>query len=275
MKKESQIDHSHPDSTTTWIKPESWMNQLWDWADKYQVSNDSMPRDAAKLVELNSLKIESDQITTLPEALCNLVNLKQLRLQCTNLRGLPCSISQLQSLNYLEVNSDKITDLQAELPESFIQSFRNEKLHISGILYSQFYTPENAYNRIAHIALIDIKHPWTEKALTELKSLSGVSAVIGLETGNIKQPIAITNSKLVDCIVNCEIEDMKAIEHMFNGFFNNGVIDFIAFDYCELYAFVQHKQLYYFSGSASSLDALSKDETIRQTCPLCQDSCHP
>lgn len=266
MKKESQVEPSCPDSTTAWIKPESWMKKLWDWADKYQISNDNLPRNATKLVELDSLKIKSDQITTLPEALCNLVNLKQLWLQCPNLTGLPCSIDQLQVLEYMEVNSDKITDLQTELPESFIESFRDKKLHISGIVYCQFYTPEEGYNRIAHIALIDINDLWTEKALTELKSQSGVSAVIGLETGNIKQPIATTDSKLVDCIVNCRIEDIKAIEQMFNGFFNNGVIDFIAFDYCELYTFVRDKQLYYFSSRVGNLEAPSKDESIRQTC---------
>lgn len=264
MKKESQVDPS--DSTTAWIEPESWMNELWDWTDKYQIRSDSIPREASKLGELDSLKIKSDQITTLPEALCNLVNLKQLWLQCPNLKGLPCSIDQLQSLNYLEVNSDKITDLQTELPESFIQSFRDKKLHISGIPYCQFYTLGDGYNRIAHIALIDINDLWTEKALTELKSLSGVSMVIGLKARNIKQSIATTNSKLVDCIVNCAIEDMKAIKQMINGFFNNGVIDFIAFDYYELYEFVRDKQLYYFSSSASNLDSPSKDESIRQTC---------
>lgn len=266
MKKESQVDPSYSDSTTAFIKSEIWMNQLWDWADKYQISNDNLPRNASKLAELDSLKIKSDQITTLPEALCNLVNLKQLWLQCPNLTGLPCSIEQLQSLNYLEVNSDKITDLQTQLPETFIQSFRDKKLHISGIPYCQFYTLDGGYNRIAHIALIDINDLWTEKSLTELKSLSGVSMVIGLKARNIKQSITTTNSKLVDCIVNCAIEDMKAIKQMINGFFNNGVIDFIAFDYYELYEFVRDKQLYYFSSSASNLDSPSKDESIRQTC---------
>lgn len=266
MKKEFQIDPSYSDSTTAWIKPEIWMNQLWDWADKYQISDDSIPRNAGKLVELDSLKIKSDQITTLPEALCNLVNLKQLWLECPSLTGLPCSIYQLQVLEYVEVNSDMITDLQAELPESFIENFRDKKLHISGIPYCQFYTPERGYNRIAHIALIDTNDLWTEKSLTELKSQSGVSAVIGVKIENIKQSIATTDSKLVDCIVNCRIEDIKDIEQMFNGFFNNGVVDFIAFDYCELYAFVQDKQLYYFSSSASNLDSSYKDESIRQTC---------
>lgn len=264
MKKESQLDPSY--STTAQIKLESWMNQLWDWADKYQISLDSIPRNATKLVELDSLTIETDQITTLPEAVCNLVNLKQLQLECCNLKGLPCSIDQLQSLDYMEVNSDKITDLQAELPETFIESFRNKKLHISGIPYSQIYTPEGSYNRIAHIALIDINDLWTEKALTELKRQSGVSAVIGVKTENKEQSIATTDSKLVDCIVNCAIGDMKAIEQMINGFFNNGVIDFIAFDYCELYAFVRNKQLYYFSSCVGNLEAPSKDESIRQTC---------
>ena len=266
MKKESQIDHSCPDLITAFIKPESWMNELWDWADKYQISDDSIPRNAGKLVELDSLKIKSEQITTLPEALCNLVNLKKLWLECPNLTGLPCSIDQLQSLSYLEVNSDKITDLQTELPESFIQSFRDKKLHISGIPYCQFYTPEGGYNRIAHIALIDINDLWTEKSLTELKSLSGVSMVIGLKARNIKQSIATTNSKLVDCVINCAIEDIKAIEQMFNGFLSNGVINFIAFDYCELYTFVRDKQLYYFSSYAGHLDVPSKDDSIRQTC---------
>ena len=90
--------------------------------------------------------------------------------------------------------------------------------------------------------------------------------VIGLKARNIKQSIATTTSKLIDCIVNCAIEDMKDIEQMINGFFNNGVIDFIAFDYYELYEFVRDKQLYYFSSSASNLDSPSKDESIRQTC---------
>lgn len=266
MKKESQVDPSYSDSTTAWIKPESWMNELWDWADKYQVSNDTLPRNASKLVELDMLKIKSDQIITLPAAIGNLVNLKQLWLQCPNLTGLPCSIDQLQELDYMEVHSNKITDLQTQLPESSIQNFRDKKLHISGIPYCQFYTLGDGYKRIAHIALIDINDLWTEKSLTELKSQSGVSAVIGLEIENIKQSIATTNSKLVDCIVNCRIEDIKAIEQMFNGFFNNGVIDFIAFDYYELYEFVRDKQLYYFSSCASNLDSSSMHETIYQTC---------
>ena len=56
------------------IKP--WMEELWAWADKFELLKEQLPRDADALLALTELKAMDKSITEVPKSIGNLKNLK-------------------------------------------------------------------------------------------------------------------------------------------------------------------------------------------------------
>jgi hypothetical protein len=80
---------------------DTWMHRLWDWADKYNISNDNIPRTSAKLTKLTRLYLNNNQLTSLPPEIGKLTNLTELYLNNNQLTSLPPEIGKLTNLKDL------------------------------------------------------------------------------------------------------------------------------------------------------------------------------
>ncbi|MDY0134077.1 MAG: hypothetical protein RBS14_00095 [Atribacterota bacterium] len=54
---------------------ESWMERLWEWADKHDIWDMSLPRTKIPLTQLTELSIGDKQMTTLPPEIGQLTQL--------------------------------------------------------------------------------------------------------------------------------------------------------------------------------------------------------
>jgi internalin A len=77
------------------------MNELIEWADINNISEDQMPRDKERLLALTKLDLINNQLTTFPDSLGQLTALTELDLSDNPLTDLPESIKQLTKLEVL------------------------------------------------------------------------------------------------------------------------------------------------------------------------------
>ena len=78
---------------------EEWMQEIWDWADKFNIEKDVIPRKPKKLIKLEVLEISyNDEISTIPESIGNLKSLVTFALEGSKLKKLPNSIGELSNL---------------------------------------------------------------------------------------------------------------------------------------------------------------------------------
>ena len=73
---------------------ESWMENLWEWADENEIDEEILPRDKETLCEMTKLEIMYYKISTLPPEIGNLTNLKVLSLLDTEIVTLPPEIAE-------------------------------------------------------------------------------------------------------------------------------------------------------------------------------------
>jgi len=78
---------------------DSWIDRLWRWADENDISDDELPRDKEKLLNMKILSLEFLECVKLPDEIGNLVQIENLYLHdfCT----LPKTISNLTNLKSL------------------------------------------------------------------------------------------------------------------------------------------------------------------------------
>ena len=95
------------------IIDESWMEDLWAWADKWVIDEWDVPRNREELLEITSLSLSSpfDDISELPESIGNLVNLTSLSLGSNSLYELSKSIGNLVNLTSLDLGSNELSEL--------------------------------------------------------------------------------------------------------------------------------------------------------------------
>ena len=55
--------------TKNTITIEPWMTELWAWADKFEISEEDLPRNREGLLTITDLDIRSNQLTELPESI--------------------------------------------------------------------------------------------------------------------------------------------------------------------------------------------------------------
>ncbi|MDN5566866.1 MAG: hypothetical protein L0G25_08660, partial [Psychrobacter sp.] len=89
---------------TTESTVEPWMTELWAWADKFDISNDNLPRNIEDLLTIIELDISGNQLTFLPESIGQLIELRQLDISDNPLITLPASLVKLKNLQYIIVD---------------------------------------------------------------------------------------------------------------------------------------------------------------------------
>nr|WP_289057471.1 leucine-rich repeat domain-containing protein [uncultured Psychrobacter sp.] len=107
---------------------ESWMQEIWEWADKYKLPEDTIPRNRAGLLALEKIFISKDKISFLPENIGKLSNLKSFTIWYCPLTTLPNSIGDLSSLEILDVATNELDSL----PESIGNLKNLRELRVSG-----------------------------------------------------------------------------------------------------------------------------------------------
>ncbi|MGP5556111.1 hypothetical protein [Psychrobacter celer] len=81
---------------------ESWIQEIWDWADKFKIEDDVIPRNKLDLLCLETMEIGRYKgFKCLPKSIGNLSNLKSLNINANHLKSLPESIGNLSSLEKL------------------------------------------------------------------------------------------------------------------------------------------------------------------------------
>ena len=94
-----------------------WIIQLWVWADKFDISEEDLPRNREGLLAITDLDIRSKQLIELPESIGQLTKLRRLVVSKNQLDRLPDSIGKLINLECLDISNNPL----ATLPESIIQ----------------------------------------------------------------------------------------------------------------------------------------------------------
>ena len=94
---------------------DTWMHNLWRWADENNIENETIPRQKDKLMEVTVLQLFSRQLTSLPKEIGNLINLRELRLKKNELTKLPKEIGNLYNLEFLSLGWNQLTGLPDEL----------------------------------------------------------------------------------------------------------------------------------------------------------------
>ncbi len=87
----------------------SWIERLWDWADENDIPNEIIPREVAKLLELEEINLQGKGLNEIPNELTYLKNLTFLELSNNNLTQLPSNIGDLKNLNFLSIAINNIT----------------------------------------------------------------------------------------------------------------------------------------------------------------------
>ncbi|WP_182407308.1 leucine-rich repeat domain-containing protein [Psychrobacter sp. GP33] len=103
--------------TKNTITIEPWITELWAWADKFEISEEDLPRNREGLLNIIDLDIRSNQLTELPESIGKLTRLRRLIVSKNQLDRLPDSIGQLINLECLDISDNPLTTL----PESIVQ----------------------------------------------------------------------------------------------------------------------------------------------------------
>ncbi len=93
---------------------DSWMQKLWDWADKNNISSELIPREANKLLKLEKINLNNKALNIIPNEITYLKNLTFLELSNNNLTQLPSNIGSMENLNFLSISMNNIT----KIPES-------------------------------------------------------------------------------------------------------------------------------------------------------------
>ena len=104
-----------------------WMTELWVWADKFEISEEALPRNREGLLTITNLVICSKQLTELPESIGQLTKLRRLVVSKNQIDRLPDSIGQLINLECLDISDNPLTTL----PESIIQLKKLEFITIA------------------------------------------------------------------------------------------------------------------------------------------------
>jgi Leucine-rich repeat (LRR) protein len=94
---------------------DSWMERLWVWADKNDISELCIPRNPSELTQLTWLYLVGDKLNELPKEIGQLTHLEWLDLKGNELNELPKEIGQLTQLIWLDLEGNELNELPKEI----------------------------------------------------------------------------------------------------------------------------------------------------------------
>jgi len=97
------------------ITDDSWMQRLWDWADKNNIKEREIPRNKKDLVNLTKLSLCFNKLTEIPKEIGNLANLTWLGLDSNQITEIPKEIGNLINLKELQLDENKLKELPKEI----------------------------------------------------------------------------------------------------------------------------------------------------------------
>ncbi len=92
-----------------------WFDDICKWADKYDLDEDTFPRDKYKLQDLLTLNISNKGISELPKEIGYLTNLRMLIVDDNNIKKIPNELYQLKSLGLLSFLKNEISYISEEI----------------------------------------------------------------------------------------------------------------------------------------------------------------
>ena len=123
--------NNNPTNENTADSNDAWLDELIEWAEyEYSISEEDFPRDKEALLNLTSLSLDYNALSTLPESIGNLTNLTVLNLSCNQLSTLPKSISNLINLTSFDLTCNQlrkipksVSNLIDEIDLRFIEEY--------------------------------------------------------------------------------------------------------------------------------------------------------
>ena len=91
------------------------IHKLWDWADQNDLTESEFPRNYDELTKLTTLKIEKEDLNSVPHEIGCLQNLVDLQIRSGSLKTVPSSIGSLRELNELWISGNNLRMLPSEI----------------------------------------------------------------------------------------------------------------------------------------------------------------
>lgn len=187
------------DNTNT----QAWMKEIWDWADANNIPESKIPREADALLRLRELdilfggysthvpdgnggfrEVESrNAITTLPEAINNLKNLKYLRL--VGATEIPYGIDKLNSLETLVLLHTSL----AEVPEVICRLPNLKSLYVKSRSIKQI---SDNLGQLSKLEYLDIRGTSIERLPESIGELSQLEELVICQNKLQSLPQSIT-----------------------------------------------------------------------------------
>lgn len=117
----------------------------------------SLPSELGNLVKLKTLWLQSNHLTSLPDELGNLINVNIIDISRNNLKSLPSTIGNMSSLKLLQVNDNNLTSLPSTIGNisslEILQVNNNNLTSLPDSIgnlsnLTTFYTNNNAITRL-------------------------------------------------------------------------------------------------------------------------------
>ncbi len=97
------------------VSSDMWTEKLWEWADRYDIADEILPRNKEDLVGLKWLNLGGKGLKEIPIEIKNLSNLSILWLDDNQLNKLPTEIMNLTNLTKLGLTKNKLRELPEEI----------------------------------------------------------------------------------------------------------------------------------------------------------------
>jgi leucine-rich repeat protein SHOC2 len=149
------------------------------WLDFYRRGADELPPNIFKATDTDiiSLRLGENQLTTLPDSIGYLTNLRELRLQCNQIKTLPDSLANLQQLTWLSLSFNRLTSL----PECITHLTNLTGLRLNG---NQLVMLPASITRLTNLTFIDL----SGNPLTDLSILQCLPKLTKVKFWNIDLP---------------------------------------------------------------------------------------
>ena len=88
-----------------------WIKKIYQYANKYKISNEIIPRDSNLLKKITKLDLSSKNLLYITSAISNLEFLETLNLSNNNLLNIPTEFSKLKNLRELNISRNKFDNI--------------------------------------------------------------------------------------------------------------------------------------------------------------------